>query len=107
MTPGIDPYRATLMALAHDLGEGRTGDLNYVHQRYGRLSEKNALEDLAKTVPFGNELLALYEEEQGRTTPMAQLVKDADNLEWIASLREEEAKGNVKARQWRAMRSSA
>ena len=99
-TPGVDPYRTVLMALAHDLGEGRTGDLNYVHQRYGRLSEKHAIEDLAKTVPFGAELLELYVEEQGRATPMAKLVKDADNLEWIASLREEETKGNNKAREW-------
>lgn len=95
-----DPHRAVLMALAHDLGEGRTGDLNYVHQRYGRLSERNALEDISKTVPFGKELLDLYTEEQGRSTNMARLVKDADNLEWIASLREEETKGNVKAAQW-------
>ncbi len=95
-----DPHRAVLMALAHDLGEGRTGDLNYVHQRYGRLSESRAIEDLAKTVPFGKELLDLYTEEQARSTSMAKLVKDADNLEWIASLREEETKGNVKAAQW-------
>ncbi|HUY62820.1 MAG TPA: HD domain-containing protein, partial [Candidatus Paceibacterota bacterium] len=27
LTPGMDPHRATLMALTHDLGEGRTGDL--------------------------------------------------------------------------------
>jgi len=95
-----DPHRAVLMALAHDLGEGRTGDLNYVHQRYGRLSERRAIEDLSKTVPFGKELLDLYTEEQARSTKMAKLVKDADNLEWIASLREEETKGNVKAAQW-------
>ncbi|MDP1690122.1 MAG: HD domain-containing protein [bacterium] len=95
-----DPHRAVLMALAHDLGEGRTGDLNYVHQRYGRLSEKGAFEDLAKTIPFGKELLDLYNEEQGRSTSMAKLVKDADSLEWIASLREEETKGNLKAAQW-------
>lgn len=100
VTPGVDKSRAVLMALAHDLGEGRTGDLNYVHQRYGRLAERSAIEDMASNTPFGKELLALFNEEQARVTDEAKLVKDADQLEWIASLREEDVKGNLKAKAW-------
>ncbi|HEY0010386.1 MAG TPA: HD domain-containing protein [Candidatus Paceibacterota bacterium] len=100
VTPGVDRSKVLLMALTHDLGEGRTGDPNYVHQRYGRLAERMALEDLAADVPFGQELLDLYNEEQARITPESILVKDADQLEWIASLREEEVKGNGKAKAW-------
>ena len=100
VTPEADKAKVVLMALTHDLAEGRTGDPNYVHQRYGRLAERMALEDMAEDVPFGPELLELYTEEQERVTLEAILVKDADQLEWIASLREEEERGNTKARSW-------
>ena len=100
VTPEANKEKVVLMALIHDLGEGRTGDSNYVHQRYGRLSERMAFEDMADDVPFGKELMALFNEEQERLTLEANLVKDADSLEWIASLREEEVKGNTKARSW-------
>ena len=103
VTPGVDKSKVVLMALTHDLGEGRTGDLNYVHQRYGRLAERKAIEDMADDVPFGKEILELFNEEQARLTPEANLVKDADQLEWIASLREEEVKGNSKAKAWIAI----
>lgn len=103
ITPGVDKGKVVLMALTHDLGEGRTGDLNYVHQRYGRLAERKAFEDLAEDVPFGKELLDLFNEEQERVTIEANLVKDADQIEWIASLREEEVKGNKKAKAWIAI----
>ena len=95
-----DRNKAILMSLVHDFGEGRTSDLNYMHQRYGRLAEDHAFEDIATSVPFGHEMLTLYLEEKQRETLEAQIVKDADQLEWIASMREEEAKGNTKARTW-------
>lgn len=95
-----DKSKVILMALFHDIGEGRTSDHNYVHQRYGRLAEPQAVADLAKSVPFGAEIQQLFEEEQARLSLEAKLVKDADQLEWIATLREEETKGNSKARAW-------
>jgi putative hydrolase of HD superfamily len=88
------------MALMHDLGEGRTSDHNYVHQKYGRLSESRAIADLATTVPFGPEIEGLYVEEQARISKESKLVKDADQLEWMATMRHEEIKGNKKARVW-------
>lgn len=96
----VDKNKVVLMALFHDIGEGRTADQNYVHQRYGRLAEATAVADIAKSVPFGNEILELFQEEQARLTPEARLVKDADTLEWIATLRGEEVKGNLKAKEW-------
>ncbi len=97
---GIDKYKVVMMALTHDLGEGRTSDHNYVHQKYGRLAESEAIADLAKTVPFGPDLLSWYTEEQAKATIESKLVKDADVLEWIATLRSEEVKGNKKAHAW-------
>lgn len=100
LEPRADKNRMVLMALFHDIGEGRTSDLNYIHQRYGRLAEIEAVTDMSKNIPFGKEVLALYQEEQARETLEAKLVKDADNLEWIVTLRGEEVKGNKKAAQW-------
>lgn len=100
LIPKVDKYKAVLMALFHDIGEGRTSDHNYVHQRYGRLAEAEAVKDIASSLPFGYEILELFEEEQKRETLEAKLVKDADQLEWIATLRAEEIKGNTKAREW-------
>ena len=97
---GVDKNKAVLMALFHDLGEGRTSDHNYIHQRYGRLDEAKAVRDIARTVPFGEEIVTLFEEEEAKITLEARLVKDADQLEWIATLRGEEVKGNLKARTW-------
>lgn len=103
LTPAADKNRVIFLALTHDLAEGRTSDLNYVHQRYGRLAELEAVKDIAASVPFGEEIKKAYEEEQARETLEARLAKDADNLEWIATLREEEVKGNIKARSWVAI----
>ncbi|MBI2577221.1 MAG: HD domain-containing protein [Candidatus Wildermuthbacteria bacterium] len=100
LEPKADKYKIVLMALFHDIGEGRTSDHNYVHQRYGRLAEAEAVKDIAQSAPFGQEILELFEEEGERKTLEAKLVKDADQLEWIATLRGEEVKGNKKAREW-------
>src|SRR3990167_10165805 len=96
LEPKADKNKVILMALVHDIGEGRVSDHNYVHQRYGRLAEAVAVADIARSVPFGKEILKLFEEEQKKKTLEAKLVKDADTLEWMVTLRGEEVKGNVK-----------
>lgn len=98
LSPKIDKHKVIFMALVHDVAEGRTSDLSYVHQRYGRLAESQAFDEIAAAVPFGAEMRESYLEEHARETPEAKLVKDADQLEWLASLREEEVKGNAKVR---------
>jgi putative hydrolases of HD superfamily len=100
LAPKANKEKVVLMALFHDIGEGRTSDHNYIHQRYGRLAEGEAVADISKNIPFGREILSLYKEEQDRKTLEAKLVKDADNLEWISTLRVEEEKGNIKAKSW-------
>jgi len=98
--PQADRFKVILMCLFHDLGEGRTSDLNYIHQRYGRLAEATAITDIASSVPFGKEIKDLYEESASKKTWEGKLVKDADQLEWLATMREEEVKGNIKAKKW-------
>ncbi len=100
LEPKADKNKVVLMALFHDIGEGRTSDHNYIHQRYGRLAEADAVADMSENIPFGKEILGLFKEEQAKLTLEAKLVKDADTLEWMATLREEKVKGNIKARKW-------
>ena len=100
LEPRADKNKVVLMALFHDIGEGRTSDHNYVAQRYGKLAESQAVEDISKSIPFGREILELFNEEHERKTVEAMLVRDADILEWITTLRHEEIKGNIKAREW-------
>jgi len=100
LEPKADKNRVVLMALFHDIGEGRTSDHNYIHQRYGRLAEADAVEDISNSLPFGNEIFELFKEEQARETLEAKIVKDADILEWVSTLRGEEIKGNSKAKDW-------
>jgi len=106
LAPRADRAKVIYMSLFHDFGEGRTSDLNYVHQRYGRLAESQAFKDIAKEIPFGEEMAAYFSEvdffkkDDKDTTLEVKLVRDADQLEWLATLREEESKGNAKARAW-------
>lgn len=92
--------RIIFLCLLHDLGEGRTSDLNYVHQKYGRLAETKAIDDIAATLPFGGEIREAFHEFSDRTTLEARLARDADQIEWLATMREEAIKGNTKAQTW-------
>jgi putative hydrolase of HD superfamily len=100
LTKGANIEKTVLLCLTHDLGEARTSDLNYVHQKYGRLSESQAVHDLTNALPFGKDIRDLHSEAEAKETLEAKLAKDADNLEWICTLREEEVKGNIKATSW-------
>ena len=96
----VDVARVMKMALLHDISETRISDLNYIHQKYVERKEKNAHKDITDAVPFGKDMLVTIEEYEERKTPEALLVKDADNLEWILTLKEEADKGNARALVW-------
>lgn len=100
LTEGADVGRVMKMCLFHDLPEGRTSDLNYVHQKYTEVKDEQALSDLAANLPFGEEISSLYQEYEERQTLEAQLAKDADQLEWILSLKEQVDIGNSRANTW-------
>ena len=57
-----DSGRVLLLCLFHDVPEARTGDLNYVNKKYVRADEGRAVEDLARTLPFGDDYRALHAE---------------------------------------------
>lgn len=97
---GADPARTVEMALLHDLAEARTGDLNYVHQRYVTADEERAWRDLAARLPFGGALLDLHREFEEHATPASRLAHDADQLEMLLSLVELRDAGNAAAGEW-------
>lgn len=100
MERGVDILKIMKMCMLHDLAESRVSDLNYVHQKYVHREEDKAIEDLAKTLPFGGDIKEVLKEYEERKSREAVLAKDADNLEWIISLKEQLDVGNSKAADW-------
>ncbi len=95
-----DVDRLVKLCLFHDLPEARTGDLNYVNKKYVEANEKKAVDDLAQTLPFGEEVRELIREFNEGATLEAKLARDADQLEMILALKEYKDIGNRYADEW-------
>jgi putative hydrolases of HD superfamily len=100
MNKEADAAKVLEMCLLHDLAESRVSDLNYVHQKYNERLEEKAVEDLAATLPFGEELKEVVVEYEERESLESKLTKDADNLEFLLSLKEQADIGNSRANTW-------
>ncbi len=96
----VDASKVMKMCLLHDISETRISDLNYVHQKYVEKKEHDAVKDITDSVPFGKDMYASIHEYEERITKEAIIAKDADNLEWIISLKEEVDTGNTRALDW-------
>ena len=108
----VDADRVLRLALVHDLPEARTGDLNYVNQKYLVADEARAAADMTAGLPFGAELDALMEEYREERTPEAILAHDADQLEMLLELKQKHESGCRAADDWtpfviRRLRSEA
>jgi putative hydrolase of HD superfamily len=98
----VDELRLMQLVLVHDLPEARTGDLNYVHQKYVRVNWEKVLAEMSSQLPHGPEIVAWVREFEDGETLEARLAGDADQLEFLASLREEMDRGNPAASDWLA-----
>jgi len=98
--PQADSLKTTLMCLFHDLHEARTGDQNYVNKRYVRVDEDKAIQDLSEGVPFRDQMVSLTREFAEGKSLEARLSRDADQLDLILSLKEQQDLGNAYAREW-------
>jgi putative hydrolase of HD superfamily len=96
----VDVAKVMKMCLLHDLAEARTSDLNYVHQKYAHSDEESAIKDLAQTLSFGDEMLEILNELKERKTKEALITKDADQVEWLLSLKEQVDIGSSRAATW-------
>ncbi len=83
------------MALVHDVPEGRTGDANAVQKEYTERDEERAAHDLFADTSLQDEMVALWKEVEERKTAEAQIVKDADYLDQLLELKEQEFKGST------------
>jgi putative hydrolase of HD superfamily len=98
--PQADSMKTTLMCLFHDLHEARTGDHNYVNKRYVQIDEDKAIQDLAKGLPFSDQIVSLTREFTEGKSVEARISRDADQLDLILSLKEQQDLGNTYAREW-------
>ena len=95
-----DVGRVLQLCLFHDIPEARTGDLNYVNKKYVKADEEQAIEDLARQLPFGDDYRDTLQEFMTKQTREAQLAHDADQLEMVLSLKEYKDLGNRYADEW-------
>ncbi len=98
--PKADMQKVVLMSLFHDFHEARTGDHNYVNKRYVTVNEDKAVNDLARKLPFGKDIVSLIDEFNSRETLEAQLSQDADQLDFILELKRQQDLGNISAAEW-------
>ena len=99
LDPSINTDRVIELALFHDLPEARTGDLNYVHQKYVEVDEAAAARHQTEDLPFGAELEDLISEYREGVTPESVVAHDADQLEMLLSLKER-LDGGAAAETW-------
>jgi len=80
--------------------ETRTGDLNYVNQKYVEADEARAADDISRGLPFADELRGLLAEYRGESTPEAVIAHDADQIEMLLQLKENLDGGSPAAADW-------
>lgn len=97
---GADSHKTTLMCLFHDLLEARTGDHNYVNKKYVTVDEERAVRDLARELPFRDKIISLTHEFNAGESLEARISRDADQLDLILQLKEQQDLGNKYASQW-------
>jgi putative hydrolase of HD superfamily len=100
LVPEVDRNKLVLLCLLHDLPEARTGDLNYENKKYVKVDHERAVQDLARTLPFGTDVQNLIAEFEAGTTLEARLANDCDQLELLLVLKEEMDRGNPQASEW-------
>lgn len=96
----VDETKVLKMCFLHDLHEARTGDLNYMNKKYVSVDENKALDDLCRTLPFGNDIRQITDEFNRAESKEALLVYDADQIELILMLKEYKDLGNKYADEW-------
>jgi putative hydrolase of HD superfamily len=82
--PEADASKVVRIALLHDLGEARVGDItphDGVRAGDKHARERRAVEEILGRLPKGAEYIALWEEYERGTSFEARLVKQVDRLE--------------------------
>ena len=97
---GADVPRTVFLCLFHDVHEARIGDFNYVNRIYNTSNPELALTHAMEGTGLREEALALWRELEAGETLESHLAQDADQLDFIANLKEEQDMGNPYAPKW-------
>lgn len=99
---GADVARTVFLCLFHDVHEARIGDFNYVNRIYNTSDPVLAFTHALEGTGLREEVLDMWRELEAGETPEAKLAQDADQLDFIANLKEEQDLGNPYAAKWLA-----
>src|SRR3990172_13012278 len=69
-----DLGKVVRMALVHDVGESRSGDVHYVSRQYTSRDEELAIEDVFSGTSLQKEIVQLWKEYEDRKTIEAKIV---------------------------------
>ncbi|HEY4160562.1 MAG TPA: HD domain-containing protein [Candidatus Saccharimonadales bacterium] len=100
----VDDAKMLKMALAHDIAESRTGDVDYLARQYVERDESKGLADMLADTSVHEEIMQLVSEYEERGSLEAKIVKDADNLDVDMELQEQAAQGHTLPGDWRKNR---
>lgn len=101
----VDTEKIIKMALAHDIAESRTGDVDYIARQYVQRDEPKALHDMLEDTSLEAEFTELLSEYEARETLEAKIVKDADTLDVDLELREQHSQGHTLPSSWGKQRN--
>lgn len=99
---GADVARTVFLCLFHDVHEARIGDFNYVNRIYNTSDPVLAFTHALEGTGLRAEVLDMWRELEAGETLEAKLAQDADQLDFIANLKEEQDLGNPYAAKWLA-----
>ncbi len=97
---GVDKSRTVFMCLFHDLHESRVGDMNYVNRMYNQTDDRQALSDALQGTGMQEDILELIDDLEDVGSAEAALAQDADQLDLILNLKEQQDLGNKYAVKW-------
>lgn len=97
---GADRSKTVFMCLFHDLHESRVGDMNYVNRIYNQTNDRRALADALEGTGLEDEILELFDDLEDVKSKEASLAQDADQLDLILNLKEQQDLGNKYAVKW-------
>jgi len=96
----INLLKVMAMLLFHDLPETRIGDLNWENKKFLSINYIKLMEDLKNDYPFAEDILECINEfDQGQSFESI-IARDADQLEFLITLKEEYDIGNLRAKNW-------
>ncbi|MBI9046993.1 MAG: HD domain-containing protein [Anaerolineaceae bacterium] len=96
----VDESKLLKMIIFHDFFESRIGDLNWVNHKYVNVDIKKVLEEISNDYPFSDELVSLIKEFESQQTYESKIANDADQLEFLLTLKTQIDIGNKNAEDW-------